>query len=240
MQRRIFILTSSCSLLLLNHSTPSFPPTSPTTPYLSSLLKYSTVIRRPSQPGTKPFLDAQTPENYKKRQFFVVKIKRYEETLLYIRGNNCSWTVKKWNVTSCKEIHLNNMKNSYRDQTGSNQHGEARLFYTDTFLWSFVKSGNIKIVVALWANMLKCCCSVTENYHFISSQRNRLDRISCVEMELISKHFGDYSFLLHQSCMWRVTKLHSVFIHWKGEDLTFRGAKLFTIWRLSLFCLFLK
>jgi hypothetical protein len=63
--------------------------------FLSSLLKYSTVLRQPSQSGTKPFLDAQTPENYKKRQFFVVKIKIYEETLLYIRRSNCSSTVKK-------------------------------------------------------------------------------------------------------------------------------------------------
>jgi hypothetical protein len=121
----------------------------------------------------------------KKRQFFVVKIKRYEETLLYIRGNNCSWTVKKWNVTSCKEIHLNNMKNCYHVQTGSNQHSEAGSFCTGTFLWSFVKVEIYK----LWCpfeqtySVLLLCDG--ELCHFISLRRNRLSRISCVEMQLI-------------------------------------------------------
>jgi hypothetical protein len=72
-----------------------FPLRSSHHTYLSSLLKYSTVIRQPSQSGTKPFLDAQTAENYKKRQFFVVRIKMCEETLLYIRGSNCGSTVKR-------------------------------------------------------------------------------------------------------------------------------------------------
>jgi hypothetical protein len=100
-----------------------------------------------------------------------------EETLLYIRGSNCGSTVKRWNVTSCEEIHLNNMKNSYQDQTGSEQRRQARFLPTRTFVCSPLKSGGTRTADALGSVALQCQIIWDESAVWTSSQHPTFPRL---------------------------------------------------------------